>query len=114
MRQWWSTIPEWTKPVILGAIITVGVGICAFIATKAFPAVIRWWKERRINKLSWSIRDHAAKEKTKEPNIHCFPRETLISILGKDAKYFREVIESMELKGWARRVRHPADCWDIN
>jgi hypothetical protein len=73
-----------------------------------------WVKEARLKRPAWSLREYADRERQKEPNIYAFSRAALAKQLGKNAHRIREVLEFMEEKRWAVKVRHPADCWQIN
>ena len=79
--------------------------------------LVRIWdsvKERGLKDLAWGIRDYADMVRRKEPNIYAFSRPALERQLGKNARRIREVLEFMEQRGWAEKVRNPADCWQIN
>ena len=42
MRKWWSMLPEYAKPIILGSAITIAVGVLAWFVAKGVPAMIQW------------------------------------------------------------------------
>jgi len=71
-------------------------------------------REAPLKKLAWDLRDYADQERRKEPNAYAFPRAALANRLGKKAFRIREVLEFMEERKWAAKVRYPADCWQIN
>jgi len=78
--------------------------------------VRRWLKEQSLLRCARKLREYSANERKKEPNIHCFPRDTLREVLARqgDERVTDDVLEFMELKGWAGRVKHPPDCYWIN
>jgi len=41
MSHWWASVPEWAKPVILGAVIATAVGLLAWIFKSAVPFMTR-------------------------------------------------------------------------
>jgi hypothetical protein len=41
MHEWWTTVPAWAKPVILGAFITALIGFLAWLITVGLPTVRR-------------------------------------------------------------------------
>jgi hypothetical protein len=79
--------------------------------------LVRIWEsvnEHGLKDLAWSLREYADMERRKEPDMYAFSRSALARRLGKNAHRIREVLEFMEQKGWAVKVRHPADCWQVN
>ena len=42
MRKWWSMLPEYARPIILGSAITIAVGVLAWFLAKGVPAMIQW------------------------------------------------------------------------
>ena len=71
-------------------------------------------KQGRLKKLAWNLRDYADSEKRKEPNLYAFSRAALTRQLGQSSHRIREVLEFMEEKGWAVKVRFPVHYWQIN
>ena len=79
--------------------------------------LVRIWdlvKQRGLKKLAWILREYADCEREKEPNMWAFSRAALTRQLGSSGHRIREVLEFMEEKGWAVKVRSPVDCWQIN
>lgn len=79
--------------------------------------LVRVWdlvKQRGLKKLAWNLREYADREKGRKPNLYCISRAALARQLGRSAHRVCEVLEFMEEKGWAVKVRNRVDCWQIN
>ena len=59
------------------------------------------------------MRNFAAEWRRKQPNAYCVPKDRFTMQLGAHADLVDEVIDYMEQKGWAVKVKFPADCCDI-
>jgi hypothetical protein len=73
-----------------------------------------WFKQRGVKSLSRRVREYADEVRRKNPNLFAFPRKHLAEQLGCSVQRMGEVLEFMEEKGWAVKVRFPVDCWQIN
>jgi len=80
----------------------------------AVVKVLDGWNQRGLRKLAWCLRDYADGEKRKEPKLYCISRTALARQLGRSANRIREVLEFMEARGWAVKVRNLVDSWQIN
>jgi hypothetical protein len=92
------------KAISFGSVVS-GLGILARFWT--------WFRQRGVKHLARKLRAYADEAKRKNPNIFAFPRQTLAEHLGHSEKKTGEVLEFMEEKGWATKVRFPVDCWQI-
>ena|SRR5882757_9342247 len=73
-----------------------------------------WFKLRVVKSMSRRVRSYSDEVRRKNPNVFAFPRQHLAEQLGCPAARMGEVLEFMEEKGWAAKVRFPVDCWQIN
>ena len=73
-----------------------------------------WSKQRGVKSVSRRVRSYSDEVRRKNPNVFAFPRQHLAEQLGCTAARMAEVLEFMEEKGWAVKVRFPVDCWQIN
>jgi len=79
--------------------------------------LVRVWDAVRrsgLSKLAWRLREYADSKKREAPNLYAFSRAALVRELGRYANRFRDVIEFMEERGWAVKVKNPPDHWQIN
>jgi len=106
----WQVISDFVvghwKLLSLGSSIVSIAGILA--------RVWAWFKQRRVKRFARKVRTYADEVKRKNPNLFAFPRQHLAERLGRSRKRIGEVLEFMEDKGWAVKVRFPADYWQIN
>ncbi len=91
--------------ISLGSILT-GIGM----AVRASA----WFKQRGVRSLARRVRNYVDEVRRKNPNVFAFPRQHLAEQLGCTARRMGAVLEFMEEKGWAVKVRFPVDCWQIN
>jgi hypothetical protein len=87
---------------------TIFTGIGMVVRTSA------WFKQRGVKSLARRVLYYTDEVRRKNPNLFAFPRQHLAEQLGCTAKRMGEVLEFMEEKGWAAKVRFPVDCWQIN
>ena len=73
-----------------------------------------WFKQRSVKSLARRVRDYADEVRRKNPNLFALPRQHLAEQIGCSARRMGEVLEFMEDKGWAVKVRFPVDCRQIN
>jgi hypothetical protein len=112
MAQWWQSLSEGWKLFWAGTAATLAIGILGWLVTKGIPSMIQLFKQRKLKKLAWILRDYAAKQRATNLNIIAFGTESLANQLGNHSSLIREVIEYMEEKGWAKRPKY-GDSWEI-
>jgi hypothetical protein len=76
--------------------------------------IFDFFRLRELTRLARSLRDYADEVRRTEPNLFAFSRAQLAIRLGQSAHRIREVLEFMEERGWAAKVRYPADYWQVN
>jgi len=78
--------------------------------------LIRVWeylKQRSLKKLAWNLRECADRERQRMPTF-AFSVNWITRQLGSSGHRVREVLEFMEVKGWAVKARNLANSWHIN
>jgi hypothetical protein len=71
-------------------------------------------REQKLIRCARVLRKYSVDRRRLEPNIHCFPRTELYYAIKEHNCDLDDLLEFMEAKGWAQKVRHPPDCFWIN